>query len=96
MSIITQDYFYKVALIGDSSVGKSSLLKRYADDHFEETYHATIGVDFKFKYAFDLLKNFGRQRSVGKTANMGHCRSVKIPNYNKCILQESTGYNNHF
>lgn len=35
MSIITQDYFYKVALVGDSSAGKSSLLKRYADDHFE-------------------------------------------------------------
>ena len=34
MSIITQDYFYKVALIGDSSVGKSSLLKRFADDNF--------------------------------------------------------------
>lgn len=34
MSIITQDYFYKIALVGDSCVGKSSLLKRYADDHF--------------------------------------------------------------
>ncbi len=49
MSIFRQDYFYKIALVGDSSVGKSSLLKRYCDDHFEETYHATIGVDFKFK-----------------------------------------------
>lgn len=44
------NYQYKVVLIGDSSVGKSSLLKRFADDTFEETYLATIGVDFKFKY----------------------------------------------
>ncbi|MCB0370842.1 MAG: hypothetical protein KDD45_15825 [Bdellovibrionales bacterium] len=46
---MTQQFQYKVVLIGDSSVGKSSLLKRFADDSFEETYLATIGVDFKFK-----------------------------------------------
>jgi GTPase SAR1 family protein len=34
MSIISQDYFYKIVLIGDSSVGKSSILKRFSDDHF--------------------------------------------------------------
>jgi len=41
---------YKIVLIGDSSVGKSSLLRRFADDSFEESYLATIEVDFKFKY----------------------------------------------
>lgn len=44
------NYNYKVVLIGDSSVGKSSVLRRFADDSFEESYLATIGVDFKFKY----------------------------------------------
>lgn len=43
------DFMYKVVLIGDTSVGKSSLMKRFADDSFEESYLATIGVDFKFK-----------------------------------------------
>ncbi len=46
-----QHYTYKMVLIGDSSVGKSSLLRRFADDSFEESYLATIGVDFKFKYS---------------------------------------------
>lgn len=43
------DYFFKVLLIGDSGVGKSCLLLRYADCSHRETYVNTIGVDFKIK-----------------------------------------------
>ncbi|KAH3766548.1 GTP-binding protein YPTC1 [Pelomyxa schiedti] len=39
----------KVVLIGDSSVGKSSIITRFADDIFTETYVYTIGIDFKIK-----------------------------------------------
>ncbi len=46
------DYLFKVVLVGNSSVGKSSLLRRFADDSFQESYLATIGVDFRFKYFF--------------------------------------------
>jgi GTPase SAR1 family protein len=44
------DYLFKIVIIGNSSVGKSSLLRRFADDQFQESYLATIGVDFRFKY----------------------------------------------
>lgn len=43
------DYLFKLVIIGNSGVGKSSLLLRFADDQFSETYLTTIGVDFRFK-----------------------------------------------
>eukprot|EP01029_Cantina_marsupialis_P004214 TRINITY_DN141_c0_g1_i1.p1 TRINITY_DN141_c0_g1~~TRINITY_DN141_c0_g1_i1.p1 ORF type:complete len:221 (+),score=53.80 TRINITY_DN141_c0_g1_i1:106-768(+) len=41
------DYFLKVLLIGDSAVGKSSLLARYADNEYNPNFITTIGVDFR-------------------------------------------------
>lgn len=43
------DYLYKMLLIGDSAVGKSSLLLRFCDRLFNTTYITTIGVDFKIR-----------------------------------------------
>ncbi|RPD55675.1 GTP-binding protein ypt1 [Lentinus tigrinus ALCF2SS1-7] len=43
------DYLFKLLLIGDSGVGKSCLLLRFAEDAFTDSYLSTIGVDFKIR-----------------------------------------------
>lgn len=43
------DYIFKIVIVGSSSVGKSSILKRFADGDFNSKYISTIGVDFRFK-----------------------------------------------
>lgn len=45
------DLLIKILTIGDSAVGKTCLLMRYASDTFSPTFITTIGIDFKVKYA---------------------------------------------
>ncbi|KAM0672529.1 Rab GTPase [Ordospora colligata] len=42
-------YLFKIILIGNSGVGKTCLMKRYADETYSFTQSSTIGVDFKVK-----------------------------------------------
>ena len=43
------DYLMKLIIIGDSGVGKTCFLMRFADDSFTTSHISTIGIDFKIK-----------------------------------------------
>lgn len=55
--LMQYDYLVKLLLIGDSGVGKSSLLVKFADDKFSPHIGQTIGMDFKVK-----MLNLGGKR----------------------------------
>ena len=61
------EFIFKVLLLGNSNVGKSSLFLRFVDDIWNDTFVPTIGVDFKIK-TFDIDEK-------NKNANMGYRRS---------------------
>ena len=43
------NYLFKLVLIGNSGVGKSSLLYRFSDNKWKNQYMSTVGVDFVSK-----------------------------------------------
>lgn len=47
---VPYDYLFKLLIIGDAGVGKSSILLRFTDDSFDDYIQSTIGVDFKVKH----------------------------------------------
>ncbi|XP_028985417.1 ras-related protein Rab-42b [Betta splendens] len=46
MDLTLWQYQFRIIMLGDSTVGKSSLLKRYTEDLFLESLNQTVGVDF--------------------------------------------------
>ncbi|XP_054785031.1 ras-related protein RABA5b-like [Prosopis cineraria] len=44
---VGEEYLFKIVLIGDSAVGKSNLLSRFARNEFDNNSKATIGVEFQ-------------------------------------------------
>jgi len=46
---LISDKLLKLLIVGESGVGKSSILTRFTEDTFSSDFMTTIGVDFKFK-----------------------------------------------
>ena len=47
---MTAKYIIKILTLGDTEVGKTSIVLRFSDDKFDDNQFATIGIDFKTKY----------------------------------------------
>ncbi|CAL4076860.1 unnamed protein product [Meganyctiphanes norvegica] len=79
VSGLDYDYLFKILLIGDSAVGKSSLMLRFTDNTYlhSDSYICTIGVDFKIKTVnldgkivkFQIWDTAGHERFRTITAN---------------------------
>ena len=73
------DYLFKLVLIGDSGVGKSCLLLRFADDSFTDSYISTIGVDFRFRTVNIDMKTVKLQ--IWDTAGQERFRTITSAYY---------------
>ena len=51
------DYSFKILTLGESCVGKTSILLRYTENNFIQTHLLTIGIDFKTKHITMNNKN---------------------------------------
>ena len=60
------DHVFKVLLIGDTGVGKSSILIQFTDGYFNNNLQSTLGVDFKVKL-MDAVGLSGRLKRIKVT-----------------------------
>ena len=71
------DRFYKILVIGESNVGKTSIILRYTDNEFKNSGISTCGVDVKCKYVslddlkirLDIWDTAGQERFRGLAKN---------------------------
>ncbi|ELR14219.1 GTPbinding protein [Acanthamoeba castellanii str. Neff] len=69
---------YKLVFLGDQSVGKTSIITRFMYDTFDNTYQATIGIDFLSKTMY--LEDRTIRLQLWDTAGQERFRSL-IPSY---------------
>jgi len=68
------DYVCKLLILGDSGVGKSSLMVRFSDDTFSEAFSTTIGIDFKIRKA--TVKGKKLKVQIWDTAGQERFRTI--------------------
>ncbi|KAL9336278.1 hypothetical protein Peur_033343 [Populus x canadensis] len=77
------DYVFKIVLIGDSAVGKSQLLARFARNEFTVDSKATIGVEFQTKTL--AMHNKTVKAQIWDTAGQERYRAVTSAYYRGAV-----------
>lgn len=73
------DFMFKILIIGNSSVGKTSFLFRYADNSFTSAFVSTVGIDFKVKTVIRNGKKIKLQ--IWDTAGQERYRTITTAYY---------------
>ncbi|KAM4600905.1 ras-related protein Rab-42b [Polymixia lowei] len=84
MDLSLWQYQFRVIMLGDSTVGKSSLLKRYTEDTFLETINQTVGVDF-YVHFLEVEPGVRVKLQFWDTAGQERFRSVTRSYYRNSV-----------
>ena len=77
----TDEYVYKVLLLGDTTVGKTCFLMKYTDKTFQDIHMATIGLDYRLK-SMKLKSGKNIKLQIWDTAGQDRFRAI-TKNYYK-------------
>ena len=72
---------FKILIIGDSTVGKTSMLLKYVDNQFPEVHMATLGVEYKNKEV--ITDKYKINLQIWDTAGQERFKSITKSFYNK-------------
>ena len=81
MSRLDIDKTFKVILVGDSKVGKTSIIRRYTDNSFTTQTLSTIGSDFNYKII--QIENAIINLNIWDTAGQDKFRSLTFQYYKR-------------
>ena len=78
----TKNFIFKVCILGDGGVGKTSMVLRYCEDSFKENYIMTIGSNFSTK-SVELKEypDFNVKLQIWDLAGQKHFSFVRPPFY---------------
>ncbi|MBD3342731.1 MAG: GTP-binding protein [Candidatus Lokiarchaeota archaeon] len=78
----TKNFIYKVCIVGDGGVGKTSMVLRYTENTFKENYLMTIGSNFSTKsLEFPEYPNYQIKLQIWDLAGQKHFSFVRPPFY---------------
>ncbi|CAF1425234.1 unnamed protein product, partial [Adineta ricciae] len=72
-------FHFKILIIGESSVGKSSLMTRFVDETFQPSFVPTIGVDFKVRTL--MIDDYQCKVQIWDTAGQERFRVITTTYY---------------
>ncbi|XP_037532080.1 ras-related protein Rab-42b [Nematolebias whitei] len=84
MDLTLWQYQFRIIMLGDSTVGKSSLLKRYTEDSFLESINETVGVDF-YVHFLEVEPGVRVKLQFWDTAGQERFRSVTRSYYRNSV-----------
>ncbi|XP_076008822.1 ras-related protein Rab-42b isoform X2 [Genypterus blacodes] len=84
MDLTMWQYQFRIIMLGDSTVGKSSLLKRYTDGQFLESINETVGVDF-YVHFLEVEPGVRVKLQFWDTAGQERFRSVTRSYYRNSV-----------